>query len=101
MMTNHMLLTLCVFMNEKVWQSIPEKDQAIISDCLVKMADKTVEWNRTIDEDLKQKMKEKGVTFIEEKDGLDVGAFRTAVLAQIKEDFPEWAKYIDKLKELK
>jgi tripartite ATP-independent transporter DctP family solute receptor len=101
MMTNHMLLTLCVFINEKVWGRIPEKDQAIINDSLVTMANKTIEWNKTIDEERKQQMKAKGVIFIEEKDGLDIGAFRSKVLAQIKEDFPEWTKYIEEIKELK
>ena len=30
--------------------------------------------------------------FVEEKDGLDVAAFRTAVLAQVNKDFPDWTE---------
>jgi len=41
------------------------------------------------------------MTFIEEKDGLDLNAFRTAVLAQVNKDFPEWAGLIEQIRAVK
>jgi len=37
------------------------------------------------------------MTFVEEKDGLDVAAFRKAVLEQIGKDFPEWKDLITQI----
>ena len=44
--------------------------------------------------------REKGVTIIGEEDGLDNEAFKEAVLKQVREDFPEWAGYVDELQKL-
>jgi tripartite ATP-independent transporter DctP family solute receptor len=75
MMTNHMQSVLSVFINEKVYQSIPAADRKI--------------------------MEAKGMVFVEEKDGLDVEAFRKAVLAQVNKDFPEWTSYIQQIQAVK
>ena len=39
--------------------------------------------------------------FVEEKDGLDVNAFRTSVLAQVNKDFPDWTGYIEQIRAVK
>ena len=39
--------------------------------------------------------------FVEQKDGLDVEAFRKAVLAQVNKDFPEWTGYIQQIRAVK
>ncbi len=41
------------------------------------------------------------MTFVTEKEGLDVEAFRKAVLGQINKDFPEWANYITQIQAVK
>ena len=41
------------------------------------------------------------MTFIEHKDGLDVEAFRKAVLAQIGKDFPDWSGLITQIQAVK
>jgi hypothetical protein len=43
----------------------------------------------------------KGMIFIEPKDGLDLDAFRKAVLGQINKDFPEWTTYIEEIRAVK
>ncbi len=101
MMTNHMLLTLCVFINEGVWRGIPQQDQKIIDEVMAEMADKSVEWNKEADKIMMEKLKEKGVTFITEKDGLKVDAFKAGVMTELKKDFPEWTGYIERIKEIK
>ena len=45
MMTSHMQSVLCVFVNEKVWQSISPGDRKIIEDTLAEVGAKTLEWD--------------------------------------------------------
>jgi hypothetical protein len=37
------------------------------------------------------------MTFIAEKDGLNLGAFRQSVNAQVLKDFPEWTQLIQQI----
>lgn len=97
MMTSHMQSILCVFVNEKLWQSIPENDRVLIEEALEEVAYRSLEWDQEAVGELKEKLKAEGMTFIEEKDGLDLQAFRDAVIPKVKEDFPEWIEYIDKI----
>ena len=41
------------------------------------------------------------MVFVEEKDGLDIAAFRKAVLAQVNKDFPDWTSYIEQIRAVK
>jgi hypothetical protein len=41
------------------------------------------------------------MTFVEAKDGLDIDAFRKAVLAQVDKDFPEWKTLIGQIQSVK
>lgn len=100
MMTNHMHSVLCVFINEKVWNSIPKKDQTIINAVVLELADTSLEWAEEDERDIKEKLEAEGMTFIEEEDGLDINAFRESVGAQIKKDFPEWAEFIDRIQDI-
>ena len=39
----------------------------------------------------------KGMTFITEEDGLQVGAFRDSVIAQVNADFPDWGPLMERI----
>ena len=41
------------------------------------------------------------MVFVEAKDGLDLNAFRTAVLDQVNKDFPDWKSYIEQISAVK
>jgi hypothetical protein len=41
------------------------------------------------------------MSVVTELEGLDVEAFRKAVLAQINKDFPEWSTYITQIQAVK
>jgi hypothetical protein len=41
------------------------------------------------------------MVFVEAKDGLDLEAFRKAVLAQVGKDFPEWSRLIEDIRAVK
>lgn len=98
MMTNHMQSVLSVFINEKVWQSIPAADRKIFEETMAEVGKKTLDWDRDTAAKYRKDLEAKGMVFIEEKDGLDVAAFQKAVLAQVNKDFPEWSGYIEQIR---
>jgi tripartite ATP-independent transporter DctP family solute receptor len=101
MMTNHMQSVLSVFINEKVYQSIPAADRKIMEDTMMEVGLKTLDWDRETAAKYRKDLEAKGMVFVEEKDGLDVEAFRKAVLAQVNKDFPEWTGYIEQIRAVK
>ena len=90
MMTGHMQSVLAVFVNEKIWQGVPAADRKIIEDTMFEVGQKTLAWDRDSSDKYKKDLEAKGMVFITEKDGLNLDAFRKAVLTQIGKDFPEW-----------
>ena len=101
MMTDHMQSVLSVFVNERVWQGIPAADRKIIEDTLAEVGRKTLDWDRDTAAKYRKDLEAKGMTFIEARDGLDVEAFRRAVLAQVNKDFPEWTSLIEQIRAVK
>lgn len=101
MLTYHMQSVLCVFVNEKAWQSIQAADRKVVEDAIAEVGKKTLDWDNESFAKYRKELEGKGMTFIEEKDGLDLKAFRTAVLAQVNKDFPDWTPYIEKIQAVK
>jgi len=101
MMTNHMQSVLAVFVNERIWQSIPAGDRKIMEDVMREVGQRSLEWDRESSARYRKDLEAKGMTFIEQKDGLDVEAFRKSVLAQINKDFPDWTSYIEQIRGVK
>jgi tripartite ATP-independent transporter DctP family solute receptor len=101
MMTNHMQSVLAVFVNEKVWQSIPAADRKIIENTMAEVGAKTLDWDKQTAAKYRADLEAKGMVFVEEKDGLDIAAFQKAVLAQVNKDFPEWTGYIEQIRAVK
>lgn len=101
MMTNHMQSVLAVFINEQVYQSIPAADRKIMEDTMIEVGLKTLDWDRETETKYRKDLEAKGMIFVEEKDGLDVEAFRKAVLAQVTKDFPDWTGYIEQIRAVK
>jgi len=89
---------LAVFVNEKVWQGIPAADRKIMEDTMAEVGKKTLDWDRDTAAKYRADLEAKGMVFVEEKDGLDVEAFRKAVLGQVNKDFPEWTAYIEQIR---
>jgi TRAP-type C4-dicarboxylate transport system substrate-binding protein len=100
-MTGHMQSVLAVFVNEDVWQGLPEADRKAISATLDQKAKDSLKWATESEDALVKELKDKGVTFVTAENGLDVGAFKTAVLAQVRKDFPSWDKYIQQIEAVK
>jgi len=101
MLTGHMQSVLSVFVNERVWNGVPAADRKIIEDAMFEVGQRTLEWDKETATRYRKDLEAKGMTFIEQKDGLNVEAFRTAVLAQVGKDFPEWSSLIEMIRAVK
>ena len=101
MMTNHMQSVLSVFVNERIWQNISAGDRKIMEDTMAEVGRKTLDWDKETSAQYRKDLEAKGMIFIESKDGLDLEAFRKAVLAQVNKDFPEWSTYIEEIRNVK
>ena len=101
MLTGHMQSVLSVFVNERIWQGVPAADRKIIEDTMMEVGAKTLDWDRETAARYRKDLEGKGMTFVEAKDGLDVPAFRSAVLAQVNKDFPEWKSLIEQIQAVK
>jgi len=101
MMTSHMHSVLATFINEQSWQKIPEKDRAIFEACLNDLALASLQWTAEADKDIKAKLMERGMKFIDESNGLKNNEFRAAVLAKLNQDFPTWSGYVEQIQQIK
>jgi len=101
MMTSHMHSVLCTFINEKSWQKIPESTRAIFEQVLQDKAQESLKWTAEADKDIRAKLEEKGMKFIDTSNGLKLDEFRTAVLNKVFQDFPQWKTYIEQIQAIK
>jgi len=101
MLTGHMQSVLSVFVNERIWQGIPAGDRKIMEDTMMEVGAKTLTWDKETAAKYRADLEAKGMTFVEAKDGLDVAAFRSAVLGQVNKDFPEWKSLIEQIQAVK
>lgn len=101
MLTGHMQNVLPVFINERSWQSIPEKDRAVVAAIAAEVGEETLKLGLEAEVKLIDELKKKGMTFITEKDGLKVDEFRKSVSAQVNTDFPTWAPIIARISAMK
>jgi tripartite ATP-independent transporter DctP family solute receptor len=97
MLTGHMQSVLSVFVNERIWQGIPAADRKIIEDTMAEVGQKTLDWDRESADRYRRDLEARGMTFIAETDGLNLGAFRQSVNAQVLKDFPEWTQLIQQI----
>jgi tripartite ATP-independent transporter DctP family solute receptor len=96
-MTGHMRAVLAVFVNEEIWQGLPEEQRAAITKVLDDEAEKSLQMATDSEAELVEELKGRGMTVVTEAEGLDVEAFRTKVSAQIAQDFPNFAELIDQI----
>ncbi|WP_099867687.1 TRAP transporter substrate-binding protein [Pararhizobium haloflavum] len=96
-MTGHMQSVLAVFVNEDAWQALDEETRNTVTEILDAKADESLQWATDSEAELVKEVEDAGMTVITEEDGLDIEAFREAVLAQINEDFPAYTTYIEQI----
>jgi TRAP-type C4-dicarboxylate transport system substrate-binding protein len=101
MLTGHMQSVLSVFVNEKIWQGVPAGDRKIIEDTMAEVGQKTLDWDKQTFDRYRKDLEAKGMTFISDKEGLQLDAFRQAVIGQVNKDFPEWTTLIQQIQAVK
>ncbi len=102
MMTDHIMGSEPVVINEKVWQSLSEEHKQIFSE----VARETRDWASTYVQENEAKdvqtLKDKGMTIITAADGLKVDEFRSAVSKVVNERFGDaWGKYYEMIHAIK
>ena len=97
MLTGHMQNVLPVFINETTWKSLSKETQDAIIGALDKLAYETLDQAQKAEKDLVAGLQGKGMTFITEKEGLKLDAFRKGVMAEVNKDFPAWSAYIQRI----
>lgn len=100
-LTGHMHSVLAVFINESVWQGLPEADRKAMKQALSQKAEESLQWATEAENNLVGELKGKGVTFVTTDSGLDLASFKTAVMAQVSKDFPTWGPYIQQIEAVK
>ena len=101
MLTGHMQSVLSVFVNEKIWAGVPAADRKIIEDTMAEVGQKTLDWDKKTFDQYRKDLEAKGMTFISDKEGLQLDAFRQAVMGQVNKDFPEWTTLIQQIQAVK
>ena len=96
-MTGHMQSVLAVFVNEEVWQGLSEEQRAAITKVLDDEAKESLRLATESEAKLVEELKGHGMTFTTVDNGLDIDAFRDAVLKQIRADFPAYGPYIEQI----
>lgn len=101
MLTDHIMGSEPVVINEKVWQSLSEEHKQIFTE----VARETRDWasRYVLDNEAAdlQTLKDKGMTIITEADGLEIGEFRAAVTKIVNQRFgKEWGRYYDMINAL-
>src|SRR5690606_17814530 len=96
-LTGHMLDLLPVFINNDSWNRISKEDQEKVMQAMREASEFSLRWSQEQEEYYIKLFEEQGVTVVREEDGLDVAAFREAVLAQVAQDFPAWQHYIEEI----
>ncbi len=96
-LTGHMLSVLAVFANDRAWQRLPADERQAVSAALTEKANESLAWAEAADAELVQELRRRGMTVITAAEGLDNEAFRTAVLAQIRRDYPAWTPLIERI----
>lgn len=100
-MTGHMISLLAVFANDRAWQRLPADERTAVTEALREKGLESFEWAKADEARLVSELQRQGMTFITEANGLDQAAFRTAVLAQVNQDFPAWAPLIARIGEIR
>ncbi len=96
-MTGHMQSVLAVFVNEEVWQSLSEEQRTEITKVLDDEAKESLKMATESEAKLVEELKGHGMTFTTVDNGLEIDAFRDAVLKQIRADFPSYGSYIEQI----
>ncbi len=96
-LTGHMLSVLCVFANDRAWGRLPAEERQAVSAALTEKAAESLTWAEAADAELVEELKRRGMTVITAAEGLDSEAFRSAVQAQIRRDYPSWGPLMERI----
>jgi tripartite ATP-independent transporter DctP family solute receptor len=101
MLTQHIFGIVAVMINEGVYQSLSPEAQAAMQEAALEAADYADGLAMKEEAELKEKLREAGMTIIGPDDGLDLEAFRTRVQESVYPKFAEqWGEILPEVQAL-
>jgi len=102
MMTDHIMGSEPVVINEKVWKALSDEHKKIFTDVARETRDWISKYVRDSEAKDVQTLKDKGMTIITAADGLKVDEFRASVNKVVNQRFgAAWGKYYDMIAAIK
>lgn len=87
MLTNHILAGGPMLTNADFFAGLTEEQQGWLREAALSATERSLERSIAAESDLRAKLEELGLVFIETSDGLDVDAFKAGVAVEMKEAF--------------
>jgi tripartite ATP-independent transporter DctP family solute receptor len=100
MLTDHMLATLAIYVNETAFRRLSEDQRAALTAAAREAAEAIRERSIAEHEAVLALLADAGLTIIGPDEGLDVDAFREAVVSYVRARFPEWDDMIARIQAL-
>ncbi|MBA2604141.1 MAG: TRAP transporter substrate-binding protein [Acidobacteria bacterium] len=98
MLTDHMIDINLVYMNHETLEALPPAHRRALLDAHRQAAAEVRRISEELQDSLVRKLGELGMQVISPENGLDVAAFRTAVTSHVRQTFPDWEPYIDRIR---
>ncbi|NSW84332.1 MAG: TRAP transporter substrate-binding protein [Syntrophothermus sp.] len=93
-MTGHIIGADGVIINERSWQRLSPELQSLILEAARETAATALEWNLTVEAELVDKLRQAGMTVIDEKSGLRLDEIKKRVKDAVERRFgSQWNKY--------
>lgn len=94
-MTDHMINIIPLFANSAMLERLTEDQRKAVHESAEQAGAEILEISVAEHEKLQGELVAKGMTLINEANGLDLAAFRTRVSEHVRAKFPEWASIIE------
>jgi len=99
MKTNHIIGGGLILMNEKAWQSLTPEQQKVIRQAALDTAEEVFNRNVREEEQDAKMLKEKGMTFIDASNGLDINAFKANTDKVVLESYGKYESVYKQINE--
>jgi len=97
-LTDHMIDINLVYINHETFESLPPVHRRALLDAHHEAAAEVRRVSEDLQDSLVTTLEGLGLQVITPQNGLDLEAFRTAVTSHVRQRFPDWEPYIDRIK---
>lgn len=99
-LTDHMIDINLVYMNNDTFESLSKPHRAAVLEAHREAAREIRKISEELQDSLIKKLSDLGMRVISPEHGLKIEEFRTAVTSHVRQTFPEWGLYIERIRAL-